>query len=109
MGDKDNLPAADQAADLRLEPPLITHQRNRLAGLWAAELMGLIGHAASDYTRTVIHTDHPPETEHDDDADKVVRKLSQDLQGRVTIGEIREKMSHFLQEAKRQLLHERRR
>jgi hypothetical protein len=81
----------------------LTHSRNRLAGIWAAELLGLMGHAASDYAKSVIHPDHPPETLHDDDAEQVAHKLSKDLHGRVALGEIRERMAHFLAEAKRQI------
>ena len=81
----------------------ITHQRNRLAGMWAAELLGLMGHAAQDYARGVMHTDHPQETVHDDDQEKVVGKLSTDLAGHVTLAEIRARMAHFLSEARRQM------
>ena len=80
----------------------LTHRRNRLAGLWAAELLGLIGHTASDYAKSVMHPDHAPDDVHDDDAEKVEEKLSKDLEGRVTMAEIRERMGHFLAEAKRQ-------
>ncbi len=80
----------------------ITHQRNRLAGLWAAELLGLMGYAAQDYARSVMHTDHPQETVHDDDHEKVVGKLSTDLAGHVTLAEIRARMANFLSEERRQ-------
>jgi hypothetical protein len=80
----------------------VTHRRNRLAGLWAAELLGLIGHAAQDYVRGVMHPGHPQDLVHDDDQDKVFGKLSEDLAGHATESEIRERMSHFLREATRQ-------
>lgn len=80
----------------------ITHRRNRLAGLWAAELLGLIGHAAQDYVRSVMHPGHPQDYVHGDDHEKVVGKLSEDLAGHATEGEIRERMSRFLHEAERQ-------
>ncbi len=34
-----------------------TARRNRLLGLWAAELMGVTGEAAQDYAREVIKAD----------------------------------------------------
>lgn len=81
----------------------ITHRRNRLAGIWAAELLGLIGIAAQDYVRTVVHPGHPQDHVHGDDQEKVVGKLSQDLAGHASETEIRRRMSLFLQEAKRQI------
>lgn len=81
----------------------ITHRRNRLAGLWAAELLGLIGYAAQDYVRSVMHPGHPQDLLHDDDQEKVVGKLSEDLVGHATEDEIRRRMSLFLREAKRQI------
>jgi len=108
MGEQDGKRAATTAADQDMPPPVLTHRRNRLAGIWAAELLGLIGHAAGDYAKTVVHPGHAPEKMHDDDADMVVDKLSQDLDGRVSLAEIRNKMSHFLQEAKRQMRMEKR-
>lgn len=80
----------------------ITHRRNRLAGVWAAELLGLIGFAAQDYVRSVMHPGHLQEQPHEDDHDKVVGKLARDLSGRVSVQEIRQRMADFLQEAKRQ-------
>ena len=90
-------------ANLASETLDITHQRNRLAGLWAAELLGLMGHAAQDYARTVMHPDHPPEKVHQDDHEKVVGKLIKDLAGRTSLAEIRTRMAHFLAEARRQI------
>jgi|GEM_PF-4830574 len=83
----------------------LAHHRNRLAGLWAAELLGLIGHAAGDYVKAVMHPDHAPDAIHDDDAEQVEQKLRRDLAGRVSAAEIRTRMGHFLAEAKRQILH----
>lgn len=84
--------------------------RNRLAGLWAAELLGLIGHAAHDYAREVAHAHEHVEGGHVGeeggaaDDEPVVRRLSRDLHGKVTAHEIREKLAHLLHEARRQLL-----
>jgi hypothetical protein len=82
----------------------INHQRNHLAGVWAAELLGLFGLAAQDYIRSVMHPGHAQEKVHGDDHDAVVGMLSQDLAGRATIGEIREKMVQFVTEARRQIM-----
>ena len=80
----------------------LSHRRNRLAGLWAAELLGLFGQAAHDYVRSVIHPpDQPSPAE--DDHERVVGKLADDLVDHVSIGEIREKMVHFVSEACRQM------
>jgi hypothetical protein len=77
----------------------VTHHRNRLAGMWAAELLGLIGQAAHDYARELAHAH-----EQTPDDEKVVSRLSRDLHGKVTVQEIRAKLGHFLHEARRQLL-----
>ncbi len=84
------------------EPLDITHRRNRLAGLWAAELLGLIGYAAQDYVRSVMHPGHTQEQVHGYDQENVVDKLSEDLVGHATEEEIRRRMSLFLQEAERE-------
>lgn len=73
-------------------------RRNKLAGLWAAELLGLLGQTASDYAKEVVHSDFEEPGEED-----VVRKLAADLAGKVSPHEIREKLTHLLQEARRQL------
>jgi|GEM_PF-1729690 Domain of unknown function (DUF1476). len=83
--------------------------RDRMAGLWAAELLGLLGHAAHDYAREVAHAPRAaaqPEEEagEDDEAreeEPVMRRLSRDLHGRVCAQEIREKLGHLLAEARR--------
>jgi hypothetical protein len=49
-------------------------RRNKLLGLWAADLMGLSGQAADDYARSVIVADF--EEAGDDD---VFRKIRADL------------------------------
>ena len=91
------------AGDPSGAPAEMRHRRNRLAGLWAAELLGLIGHAASDYAKSVMHVGHAPDREHPDDAEEVAEKLAHDLGGRSSKAEILEKLGHFLHEAKRQL------
>jgi hypothetical protein len=105
-----NIGDAGIGTELRTTPPAsaartaldVTHRRNRLAGLWAAELLGLFGHAAQDYVRSVMHPGHPHDDVHEDDHEKVVDKLSEDLAGHATEAEIRERMLLFLREAMRQ-------
>lgn len=85
--------------------PSAHDRRNRMAGLWAAELLGLLGHAARDYAHDLAHA-HAQDHDHDGDGDgdeKLIQRLGKDLRGKVDIHEIREKLSHLLQEARRQL------
>ncbi|MBI1339677.1 DUF1476 family protein [bacterium] len=58
-------------AELRFKA---TARRNKLLGLWAAELMGLSGDAAGDYAKEVVRADF--EEPGDDD---VFRKVRTDL------------------------------
>lgn len=84
--------------------PATRDRRNRMAGLWAAELLGLLGHAARDYAHdlALAHAQ-----DHDREGDeKLVQRLGKDLRGKVDIHEIREKLSHLLHEAGRQLHHQ---
>ncbi|MCR6633220.1 MAG: DUF1476 domain-containing protein [Magnetospirillum sp.] len=77
----------------------VRRHRDRMAGLWAAELLGLIGHAAQDYARDLAHShDAAPDDE------PVLGHLTRDLRGRAGTHEIREKLAHLLHEARRQLL-----
>lgn len=80
---------------------MVADRRGKLAGLWAAELMGLIGQTAHDYA----HKFRRGGGNHDEAA--MIAALEQDLAGKASIKEIRDKMGHFLAEARRQLLHER--
>lgn len=77
--------------------------RDRMAGMWAAELLGLLGHAAHDYARELAH---PREAEPTGDDERMVGRLSRDLRGKVSPPEIREKLAHLLSEARRQLLND---
>lgn len=86
-------PAPDLEAQVR------TH-RDRMAGMWAAELLGLLGHAAHDYARQLAHS-HDADPSGDDE--HVVGRLTRDLHGKVGAREIREKLAHLLHEARRQL------
>lgn len=76
-------------------------RRNRLLGLWAAELLGKTGDAATAYATEVVKSDF--QEAGDDD---VLRKVAGDLAGKATSEEIRARMDALLVEAKRQLASE---
>lgn len=76
-------------------------RRNKLLGLWAAELMGRTGEEAEAYAREVIHADFE-EAGHED----VVRKVAGDLGQKSSPEAIRAKMEELLVVAKGQLLKE---
>lgn len=76
-------------------------RRNKLLGLWAAELLGKTGDAAAAYATEVVKSDF--QEAGDDD---VLRKVAGDLAGKATAEEIRARMDALLVEAKRQLASE---
>lgn len=76
-------------------------RRNKLIGLWAAEILGKSGDDAEAYARDVIRADFQEAGEAD-----VVRKLMDDLGDRATAETIRAKMGEMLAEAKRQIMGE---
>lgn len=76
-------------------------RRNKLLGLWAAELMGKTGDEADAYAKEVVKADFE-EAGHED----VVRKVSGDLGDIATPDEIRAKMAELLAVAKGQLVQE---
>ena len=76
-------------------------RRNKLLGLWAADLMGKTGDDADAYAKEVIKSDFE-EPGHED----VYRKVSGDLGDKADETTIRTKMAEFLAEAKAQLLEE---
>lgn len=92
----ENKYAHDQEMQFRAEA-----RRNKLLGLWAAELLGKTGEDADAYAREVVKSDFE-EAGHED----VVRKVAADLDGKATADEIREKMDQLLKVAKSQLLEE---
>ena len=92
----ENKYAHDQEMQFRAEA-----RRNKLLGLWAAELIGKSGEDAEAYAREVVKSDFE-EAGHED----VVRKVSGDLGGKATDDEIRTKMDQLLKVAKSQLLEE---
>jgi len=76
-------------------------RRNKLLGLWAAEILGKSGDDAEAYAREVVKSDFE-EAGHED----VYRKVSGDLGDRADEETIRAKMAEFLVEAKAQILNE---
>lgn len=76
-------------------------RRNKLVGLWAAELLGKSGSDAQDYAMTVVRADFE-EAGHED----VIRKLLADLAGHADEATIRAQYARLLAEAKAQLMAE---
>jgi len=76
-------------------------RRNKLLGLWAAELMGKTGEDAEVYARAVVKADFE-EPGHED----VVRKVAGDLGDIADADTIRAKMDELLKIAKAQLVKE---
>ncbi len=76
-------------------------RRNKLLGLWAAELLGKDSDAAAEYAREVIKADFEEAGDED-----VFRKLKTDIGHMVEDAQIRAKMEELRLEAKSQLLEE---
>jgi hypothetical protein len=76
-------------------------RRNKLLGLWAAELLGKSADEAAEYARAVIKADFE-EAGHED----VVRKVAADLDGIADADAVRAKMAELLVVAKAQLMSE---
>lgn len=76
-------------------------RRNKLLGLWAAELLGKSGDEAEAYAKEVVKSDF--EEAGDDD---VLRKVAGDLGGKASEEDIRAKMTELMGVAKSQLLEE---
>ncbi len=76
-------------------------RRNKLLGLWAAELLGKSGDDAEAYAQEVVKSDFE-EAGHED----VVRKVAGDLGDKSDESTIRTKMVELLVEAKAQLMDE---
>ncbi|ULB09019.1 DUF1476 domain-containing protein [Cereibacter azotoformans] len=76
-------------------------RRNKLVGLWAADLLGKSGDEAQAYAREVIQADlHEPGFE------DVVRKVAADLGDKASADMVRGKMLELLPVAKAQLMSE---
>jgi hypothetical protein len=76
-------------------------RRNKLLGLWAADLMGKTEAEAAEYAREVIKADFE-EAGHED----VVRKVAADLADLADAAAVRAKMDELLAVAKAQLMSE---
>ena len=76
-------------------------RRNKLLGLWAADLLGKTGDAADEYAKEVIKSDFEEAGDED-----VYRKVSGDLGDKVDEATIRGKMHSLMAEAKAQLMDE---
>jgi len=76
-------------------------RRNKLLGLWVAEILGKTGADADAYARDVIKSDFE-EAGHED----VYRKVSGDLGDKADEETIRAKMAELMTLAKSQLMNE---
>ncbi len=76
-------------------------RRNKLLGLWTAELLGKSGEEAAAYAKEIVKSD----LEEDGDED-VYRKLSGDLGDRADETTIRSKMVELMAKAKEELIAE---
>ena len=76
-------------------------RRNKLVGLWAADLMGKSGDAAAAYALEVVSADFEEAGDED-----VVRKVVADLAGKASADDVRAKMRELLPVAKSQLMSE---
>ncbi|KZY31777.1 aldolase [Roseovarius sp. HI0049] len=76
-------------------------RRNKLLGLWAAELLGKTGEDANAYAVEVVKSDFE-EAGHED----VVRKVANDLGDLADADTIRRKMDELLKVAKDQVMKE---
>jgi len=76
-------------------------RRNKLLGLWAAELMGKTAEEAAEYAKEVIKADFEEAGDED-----VYRKVAGDLGSKADEATIRAKMKSLMAEAKAQLMDE---
>ncbi|MCW5745605.1 MAG: DUF1476 domain-containing protein [Alphaproteobacteria bacterium] len=82
----------------------VNNRRNKLLGLWAADLLGKSGDAAEAYAKEVVMADF--DKPGDDD---VLQKVLKDLEagGKPTdAGHLRRQMNKLLDEAKAQVMNE---
>jgi hypothetical protein len=76
-------------------------RRNKLLGLWAADLMGKSGEDAAAYALEVVSADFEEAGNED-----VVRKVVADLAGKASAADVRAKTEELLPIAKAQLMGE---
>lgn len=73
-------------------------RRNKLIGLWAANLLGIVGEKANEYALDVIRSDFEQAGDED-----VFQKLITDLKHKASESEIRSQLAAFMIKAKEQL------
>ncbi len=76
-------------------------RRNKLLGLWAADLLGKTGDDAAEYAKEVVKSDFEEAGDED-----VYRKVSGDLGSKADEATIRAKMVSLMAEAKGQIVEE---
>lgn len=76
-------------------------RRNKLLGLWAADLLGKSGDDADNYAKEVVKADFEEAGDED-----VYRKLAGDLGSKADEATIRSQMAALMAEAKSQILNE---
>ncbi len=76
-------------------------RRNKLLGLWAAELLGKSGDDAAEYAKEVVKADFEEAGDED-----VYRKVAGDLGDAADEATIRAKMKELMAEAKAQIMSE---
>jgi hypothetical protein len=76
-------------------------RRNKLMGLWVADILGKTGEEAAEYARAVVKADFQ-EAGHED----VMRMVLSDLGDRVPEATVRRKYDELLIVAKEQLMNE---
>lgn len=101
--DRENAFEGRYAHDQEIEFKALA-RRNKLLGLWAAELMGIEGDAAEDYAKEVVKADFE-EVGHED----VFRKVRGDFDARgveQSDHQIRHRMEQLLEDAREQVRNE---
>ncbi|RMF33939.1 MAG: DUF1476 domain-containing protein [Alphaproteobacteria bacterium] len=76
-------------------------RRNKLLGLWAAELMGMSGEEAQAYALSVVKADFQEAGDED-----VFRKVAADLGDKASEADIRARMADLRELAKEQIMNE---
>ena len=79
-------------------------RRNKLLGLWAADLMGIEGEAAAEYAKEVVKADFEEAGDED-----VYRKVKGDLDAKhldISEHRVRKAMEDTMVEARRQVMEE---
>ncbi|MGR3514160.1 MAG: DUF1476 domain-containing protein [Paracoccaceae bacterium] len=76
-------------------------RRNKLLGMWAADLLGKSGEDAEAYAKEVVKSDFEEAGDED-----VFRKVSGDLGAAASEADIRAKMAELMATAKSQILEE---